>query len=171
MAAPTTAAYVKKTLANPEPSTHGPRPTPPDRPVGWVRLVEGYCRALGGGPGRKPRRHHSPVDTRADYPSAAMELLQLGYYRQLGDVRQESRMRRIALAMLVATGYVLVGASGASAAPASGAAIAELGHLVDQVMQVRESCGRGRHRSSGRCVPGCGPGWFQPYPQAPCRPR
>jgi hypothetical protein len=82
-------------------------------------------------------------------------------------------MRRIALAMLVATGYGLVGASGVSAAPASGAAIAELGHLVDQVMQVRESCGRGRHRSSasGHCVPGCGPGWYQPYPQAPCRPR
>jgi hypothetical protein len=27
MAAPTTAAYVKKTLANPEPSTHGPLQT------------------------------------------------------------------------------------------------------------------------------------------------
>ncbi len=31
MAAPTTAARVKKTLANPEPSTHGPRPTPRGR--------------------------------------------------------------------------------------------------------------------------------------------
>jgi hypothetical protein len=171
MAAPTTAAYVKKTLANPEPSTHGPRPTPPDRPVGWVRLVEGYGRALGGGPGRKPRRHHSPVDTRAIIRALQWNCSNSAIIASWGDVRQESRMRRIALAMLVATGYVLVGASGASAAPASGAAIAELGHLVDQVMQVRESCGRGRHRSSGRCVPGCGPGWFQPYPQAPCRPR
>ena len=80
-------------------------------------------------------------------------------------------MRGIALAMLVAIGYGFVGASGTFAAPANGAAIAELGHLVDQVMQVRESCGRGRHRSFGRCVPGCGPGWYQPYPQAPCRPR
>jgi hypothetical protein len=80
-------------------------------------------------------------------------------------------MRRTALVMLVAAVFGLVGASGASAAPANGAAIAELGHLVDRVMQVRESCGRGRHRSWGHCVPGCGPGWFQPYPQAPCRPR
>jgi hypothetical protein len=95
----------------------------------------------------------TPQLTRAlIYPSAAIELLQLGYCRQLGDVRRESKMRWIALAMLVATGYGLVGASGASAAPASGAAIAELGHLVDQVMQVRDSCGRGRHRSSGRCA-------------------
>jgi hypothetical protein len=80
-------------------------------------------------------------------------------------------MRRIALAMLVATGFGLVGAWGVSAAPANGATIAEIWHLADQVMQVRDSCGRGRHRSSGHCVPGCGPGWFQPYPQAPCRPR
>jgi hypothetical protein len=80
-------------------------------------------------------------------------------------------MRRITLAMLVATGYGLVGASGGSSAPANGAAIAQLGNLADQVMQVRDSCGRGRHRSWGHCVPGCGPGWFQPYPQAPCRPR
>ena len=132
--------------------------------------MEGYCGAPGGGLAES--RGDTPQLTRAlIYPSAAIELLQLGYCRQLGDVRRESRMSWIALAMLVVTGYVLVGASGASAAPASGAAIAELGHLVDQVMQVRESCGRGRHRSSGRCVPGCGPGWFQPYPQAPCRPR
>jgi hypothetical protein len=84
-------------------------------------------------------------------------------------------MRRIVVAMLVATGCGLVGASGASAAPANGAAIAELGqladHLADHIVQVRDSCGRGRHRSFGQCVPGCGPGWFQPYPQAPCRPR
>jgi hypothetical protein len=80
-------------------------------------------------------------------------------------------MRRIAFAMLVATGYGLVGASGASSTPANGAAIAQLGRLADQVMQVRDSCGRGRHRRFGHCVPGCGLGWFQPYPQAPCRPR
>jgi hypothetical protein len=80
-------------------------------------------------------------------------------------------MRRIDLAMLVAAGFGLVGASCASAAPVNGPAIAELGRLVDQVMQVRDSCGRGRHRRFGQCVPGCGRGWFQPYPQAPCRPR
>jgi hypothetical protein len=80
-------------------------------------------------------------------------------------------MRKSALAMLLAPGFVIVCASGASAVPLSGAAVAELGHLADHVMQVRDSCGRGRHRSFGHCVPGCGPGWFQPYPQAPCRPR
>jgi hypothetical protein len=83
---------------------------------------------------------------------------------------QESRMRRTPLVMLVAAGFGL-SASGASAAPANGAAIAGLGHPADQVMQVRDSCGRGRHRSWGHCVPGCGPGWFQPYPPARCRPR
>jgi len=43
MAAPTTAARVKKTLANPEPSTHGPTlPT-------WARLqqVVTYLRYIG----------------------------------------------------------------------------------------------------------------------------
>ena len=78
-------------------------------------------------------------------------------------------MRKTALAMLIAAGFV--GASGASAAPANGAAIAELGRQTDQVIQVRELCGLGRHRNWGRCVPGCGPGWFQPYPEAHCRPR
>jgi hypothetical protein len=89
----------------------------------------------------------------------------------MGDVTQERKTRRAALAMLDAAGFGLVPASGASATPANGTALAALGHLVDQVMQVRDSCGRGRHRSFGHCVPGCGPGWFQPYPQAPCRTR
>jgi hypothetical protein len=80
-------------------------------------------------------------------------------------------MRKTALATLVAAGFGLAGACGASAAPANGAAIAELGHLADHVMQVREGCGLGRHRRLGHCVPGCGFGWFQPYPQAACRPR
>jgi hypothetical protein len=40
-------------------------------------------------------------------------------------------MRRTALAMLVATGFGLVAASGASAVPANGAAIAELAHSGD----------------------------------------
>jgi hypothetical protein len=57
-------------------------------------------------------------------------------------------MLRIVLAMLIAAGFGLVGASGASAAPANGAAIAELGRQTDQVIQVRESCGLGRHRNS-----------------------
>ena len=79
-------------------------------------------------------------------------------------------MRRTAIAMLVATGFGLAAATGASAAPANGAAIAEIGQVIEQVMQVRDSCGRGRHRRWGHCVPGCGAGWFQPYPDAPCRP-
>ncbi len=80
-------------------------------------------------------------------------------------------MRETSLATLVVVGFGLVSACGASAAPANGGAIAKLGHLADQVMQVRDSCGRGRHRRFGHCVPGCGPGWFQPYPQARCLPR
>jgi hypothetical protein len=80
-------------------------------------------------------------------------------------------MRKTALATLVGVGFGLAGACGASAAPANGAAISELGHLADHVIQVREGCGRGRHRNLGHCVPGCGLGWFQPYPQAACRPR
>jgi hypothetical protein len=80
-------------------------------------------------------------------------------------------MRKTTLAMLVAAGFGIVYGSGASAAPANGAAIAELGHWADHVIQAREGCGRGRHRNLGHCVPGCGFGWFQPYPQAACRPR
>ena len=89
-----------------------------------------------------------------------------------GDVRLESKMRRIVLAMLIAAGFGIIGASGGSAAPANGVAIAELiVHQTDRVIQVRESCGVGRHRNWGHCVPGCGPGWFQPYPDAHCRLR
>jgi hypothetical protein len=88
-----------------------------------------------------------------------------------GMSNSESKMRRITLAILIAAGFGFVGASGASAAPANGAAIGELGRKTDQVIQVRESCGLGRHRNWGRCVPGCGPGWSQPYPEAHCRPR
>jgi hypothetical protein len=62
-------------------------------------------------------------------------------------------MCRIALATLVVAGFGFVGASGAFAAPANGAAIAELGHQTDQVIQVRDSCGIGRHRRFGHCVP------------------
>jgi hypothetical protein len=76
-----------------------------------------------------------------------------------------------ALSVLVATGFGLVAASGATAAPANGSAIAEVAHRTDAVIQIRDGCGRGRHRNMGHCVPGCGPGWFQPYPQAPCRQR
>jgi hypothetical protein len=41
MAAPTTAACVKKTLANPEPSTHGPQPR-------WRSLAAGYLTLAPG---------------------------------------------------------------------------------------------------------------------------
>jgi hypothetical protein len=70
-----------------------------------------------------------------------------------------------AVAMLVATRFGLGAASGASAAPANGSAIAESGQRIDPVIQIREGCGRGRHRNLGHCVPGCGFGWFQPYPE------
>jgi hypothetical protein len=39
MAAPTNAAYVKKALANSEPSTHGTKPK-------WLNV--GFCAAVGG---------------------------------------------------------------------------------------------------------------------------
>jgi hypothetical protein len=46
MAAPTTAACVKKTLANPEPSTHGPLPTSACIAV-CLQLAEADVQAAG----------------------------------------------------------------------------------------------------------------------------
>jgi len=81
-------------------------------------------------------------------------------------------MRTIALATPVVGGFGIFGAIAASAAPASGAAIAKSVHQSDQLIRVL-GCLRTRwHRSRwGRCIPGCGAGWYQPYPRAHCRPR
>ena len=79
-------------------------------------------------------------------------------------------MQRTVLAMLVAGGFGLFGALPASAAPADGAAVAKLGHQSGRIIQVLGNCGRGWHRSRwGHCIPGCGPGWYQPYPGAHCQ--
>jgi hypothetical protein len=58
-----------------------------------------------------------------------------------------------ARAMIVVTGLGLVAASSVSAAPVNGGAIAELGQRTDPVIQIREGCGRGRHRNLGHCRP------------------
>jgi hypothetical protein len=58
------------------------------------------------------------------------------------------------LAMVVAIGFGFVTASGVSAAPANGSALVELAHRTNAVIQVRDGCGRGRHRNMGHCVPG-----------------
>jgi hypothetical protein len=47
MAAPTTAACVKKALANPEPSTHGPEPEA-TLAAGGVRCLWSTCRRSVG---------------------------------------------------------------------------------------------------------------------------
>jgi hypothetical protein len=52
------------------------------------------------------------------------------------DLTEEMQMWSSALSMLVATGFGLVAASGASAAPANGSAIAEVAHRTDAVIQV-----------------------------------
>jgi hypothetical protein len=95
------------------------------------------------------------------------DVLGIGMPRIFEDIK----MWGTAVAMLVATGFGLGAASGASAAPANGSAIAESGQRIDPVIQIRQGCGLGRHRNLGHCVPGCGFGWFQPYPDAACRPR
>jgi hypothetical protein len=63
-------------------------------------------------------------------------------------------MRYIVLAIVIAVGVGLVGAGGASAAPASGQAIAQAADRASSVTKVWGGCGRGWHRNRwGRCVP------------------
>jgi hypothetical protein len=63
-------------------------------------------------------------------------------------------MRYIVLAIVMAAGVGLVGISGASAAPASGQAIAQAADRASSVTKVWGGCGRGWHRNRwGRCVP------------------
>ncbi|HVT55772.1 MAG TPA: hypothetical protein VHD34_06955 [Xanthobacteraceae bacterium] len=63
-------------------------------------------------------------------------------------------MRTILLAMLVAAGFALAGTSSANAAAANGAIIGQSAKQSDQVLTVRDGCGRHRHWSKwrGRCV-------------------
>lgn len=63
-------------------------------------------------------------------------------------------MRTIFFATLVTAGFALVGTSGVNATVASGKAIGQAAQQVDQTIEVREGCGRGRHwsRYQRRCV-------------------
>ena len=63
-------------------------------------------------------------------------------------------MRYLVLAIVTAVGVGLLGIGGASAAPASGNAIAQAAEQASSVTQVWGGCGRGWHRNHwGRCVP------------------
>ncbi len=63
-------------------------------------------------------------------------------------------MRTILFAMLVAAGFALTGTSSANAAAVNGTVVGQAAQQSDQVIQVREGCGRNRHwsRWKGRCV-------------------
>ena len=63
-------------------------------------------------------------------------------------------MRSILFAILVAAGFALTGTSGANAAAANGAVVGQAAQQSDQVIVVRDGCGRHRHwsRWRGRCV-------------------
>jgi hypothetical protein len=80
-------------------------------------------------------------------------------------------MRSYAIAAIVAGGFgVIVATSGTSAAPGDNSALPQMAKTHSNVIQVLGNCGRGWHRNRwGQCVPGCGPGWYQPYPGAHCR--
>jgi hypothetical protein len=68
-------------------------------------------------------------------------------------------MQKTMLALIAVAGLGLVGVSGVMAAPTAGLSLrAAFGHSSD-AMQVRNGCGRGRHREGRQCVQGCGPGW------------
>jgi hypothetical protein len=63
-------------------------------------------------------------------------------------------MRYLLLAIVMAVSVSIVGISGASAAPASGKAIAQAADQASSVTKVWGGCGRGWHRNRwGRCVP------------------
>lgn len=63
-------------------------------------------------------------------------------------------MRTMFFAMLVAAGFAFIGTSGASAAVANGAIVNKSAQQADQLIQVRDRCGRHRHWSHRRhrCV-------------------
>ena len=63
-------------------------------------------------------------------------------------------MRTALFALIAAAGFAFIGASGANAAAANGAAIEKAAQKGDQTIMVRDGCGRGAHwsRWQGRCV-------------------
>jgi hypothetical protein len=63
-------------------------------------------------------------------------------------------MRYLMIAMVMAAGVSLIGAGGASAAPANGQAIAQAADHSSSITNVAGGCGAGWHRNRwGRCVP------------------
>jgi hypothetical protein len=63
-------------------------------------------------------------------------------------------MRHLVFAIVVAAGVSLVGAAGASAAPASGKVISQAAEQTSSITQVWGGCGRGWHRNRwGHCRP------------------
>lgn len=61
-------------------------------------------------------------------------------------------MRPIFVALIVAVGFGIFGASGASAAPAYGSALAKAVDQESQVILTSGGCGRGWHRGPrGKC--------------------
>jgi hypothetical protein len=63
-------------------------------------------------------------------------------------------MRAILFALVATAALALIGQSGANAAAANGAAIGKAARHTDQIIMVRDGCGRGRHYSRwrGHCV-------------------
>jgi hypothetical protein len=62
-------------------------------------------------------------------------------------------MRHIVVAIVVVAGASLFATVGASAAPVSGKAIAQISGQTDHVIQVSGGCGRWHHRNRwGHCV-------------------
>jgi hypothetical protein len=61
-------------------------------------------------------------------------------------------MRAVLAAIIIAAGIGFVSAYSASATPANGLAIAGASQHTEQLLQVKDGCGRGRHREHGHCV-------------------
>lgn len=67
---------------------------------------------------------------------------------------EESNMRYLMIAIVMAAGASLAGTAAVSAAPANGKAIAQAAEHASYVTDVAGGCGRGWHRNPwGKCVP------------------
>jgi hypothetical protein len=67
---------------------------------------------------------------------------------------EDSNMRYLMIAILIAAGASLAGTAAVSAAPASGKVIAQAADHASYVTDVAGLCGRGWHRNAwGKCVP------------------
>jgi hypothetical protein len=67
---------------------------------------------------------------------------------------EDSNMRYLMIAILMAAGASLAGTAAVSAAPANGKVIAQAADHASYVTDVAGGCGRGWHRNPwGKCVP------------------